>query len=139
VKRILAFAAVVELGTGVALMAEPAIVVRLLLGADLAGVGLAAGRCFGIALMALALACWPGRTGAESGRAAFRGMLVYNVLIALYLVFVGTTGPSKGPLLWPAVALHAVVALLLVSSKTSRREPRASDALVPPSRHSIPG
>jgi hypothetical protein len=111
--KILAFATVVEVGTGLVLMVDPAIVVTLLLGADVSGAGILLGRCFGIALLALGLACWPSRQRAESGSPAFRGMLIYNVLIALYLAYLGTFGHLGGLLLWPGVALHAVVALLL--------------------------
>jgi hypothetical protein len=61
---------------------------------------------------------WDWRAGreqrAESGSPAFRAMLTYNVLIALYLAYLGTVGHLRGVLLWPAVGLHAVVALLLV-------------------------
>jgi hypothetical protein len=76
-------------------------------------VGSVLGRCFGIALLGLGLACWPGRSRAESGLPAFRAMLSYNALIALYLAYLGTVGRMAGMLLWPAVALHAIVMLLL--------------------------
>jgi hypothetical protein len=112
--RILAFGAVVEAGTGLALAIDPTIVVTLLLGGELSGVATLLGRCFGIALLSLGLACWPGRPGAASTMPAFRGVLLYNVLIALYLAYLGTVGHLWGLLLWPAVALHAVVALLLI-------------------------
>jgi hypothetical protein len=113
-RKILAFAAVAEVGTGLVLMSDPAIVVTLLLGADVAGAGTLLGRFFGIALLALGLACWPGRQRAERGSAAVRAMLIYNGLIALYLAYLGTVGHLGGLLLWPVVALHAAVALLLV-------------------------
>ncbi len=113
-RRVLTFSTIVEAATGLALIADPTIVVRLLLGADLAGVGIVASRCFGIALLALALACWPGRRlGVPVAPAARWGMLAYNALIALYLAYVGGVGHMAGLLLWPAVALHAVVATLL--------------------------
>jgi len=112
--KILGFASVVEVGTGLVLLIDPAIVVTLLLGAEVSGVGTLLGRCFGIALLALGLACWPSRQRAESGAPAFRAMLIYNVLIALYLAYLGTVAHLGGLLLWPVVALHAVVALLLV-------------------------
>jgi len=112
--KILAFAAAVEVGTGLVLLVNPAIVVRLLLGTEVSGVGTMLGRCFGIALLGLGLACWPSRPRVESGSAAFRGMLIYNVLIALYLACLGAIGHVGGWLLWPGVVLHAVVALLLV-------------------------
>ena len=113
-KKILTFAAVVEIGTGVVLMIDPAIVVALLLGVDVSGVGIALGRCFGVALLALGLACWPGGQGAGSSSSVFWAMLTYNALIALYLAFLGTIRHVGGLLLWPGVALHAAVALLLL-------------------------
>jgi hypothetical protein len=113
-RKILTFAAVVEVGTGLVLLINPAIVVTLLLGAEVSGAGTLLGRCFGIALLALGLACWPSWQRAESGAPAFRAMLIYNVLMALYLAYLGTVGHLGGVLLWPVVALHAVVALLLV-------------------------
>jgi hypothetical protein len=112
-RKVLVFTTLVELATGAALMAVPRFVVRLLLGGELAGPGAAAARCFGVALVALAFACWPGGPGAGSGRAPYRAMLIYNALIALYLAWLGTTGPTQGLLLWPAAALHAAVAMLL--------------------------
>lgn len=125
-RKILAFAAVVEFGTGLVLLFDPAIVVALLLGADVSGVGTLLGRCFGIALLALGLACWPGRQGAESGASVFRGMLTYNALIALYLTYLGTVGHMGGLLLWPGVALHAIVALLLVWTGRDERRTKAT-------------
>jgi hypothetical protein len=79
------------------------------------------GRLPGIAIFALGLACWPSAQHAEGGSPAFRGMLVYNVLIALFLVYLFKVGHLGGVLLWPAVALHAVVALLLIWMWRSER------------------
>jgi Ca2+/Na+ antiporter len=103
-------------------MIAPALVVALLLGAEVSGAGTLLGRCFGIALLALGVACWPSRQRAESGSPAFRAMLIYNTLIALYLVYLFTIRHLGGLLLWPGVALHAAVALLLVWTwRTERR------------------
>jgi hypothetical protein len=113
-KKILAFAAVVEMGTGLALMIDPRMVVALLLGPNAPVEEIPLGRFPGIAILALGLACWPSRRRAESSSSAFRGMLLYNVLIALFLVYLFEVGHLGGVLLWPAVVLHAVVALLLV-------------------------
>ena len=41
-------------------------------------------------------------------------MLVYNVLIAAFLVYVFAIEHIGGVLLWPAVVLHGVVASLLI-------------------------
>ena len=120
--RILVFAAIVEVGTAVVLIIDPAIVATLLLGVEVSDVGTLLGRCFGIALLALGLACWPDREHAETGSPAFRAMLVYNVLIALFLVYLFKVGHLGGVLLWPGVVLHAVVALLLVWTWRSARQ-----------------
>ena len=114
-RKLFAFAAVVEIGTGLVLMIDPVIVVTLLLGTDVSGASTLLARCFGIALLALGLAWWPSRQDAEGGSPTFRSMVIYNVLISLYLSYLGTGGHlGGGVLLWPAIALHAVVALLLV-------------------------
>jgi hypothetical protein len=43
-------------------------------------------------------------------------MLTYNVLVTLYLGFVGLGTEFVGLLLWPAVAVHAVLTVLLGSA-----------------------
>jgi hypothetical protein len=130
--KILAFASVVEVGTGLVLMIDPAVVGALLLGADVSGAATLFGRCFGVALLALGLACWPGRQSGETVSAAFRAMLTYNVLIALYLAYLGTVGHRGGLLLWPGVALHAAVAVLLVwTLRLERRTPLSEDSRGP--------
>jgi len=98
-RKILTFAAVVEIGTGLALMMDPRIVVALLVGANAPVEEIPMGRLPGIAIFALGLACWPSREQAESGSPAFRAMLVYNVLIALFLVYLFKVGHLGGVLL----------------------------------------
>jgi len=114
----LAFAALVEAATGVALIVVPSLVARLLLGTELSGVAVAVGRVAGIGLLSLGFACWPGK---EPTRAALGGMATYSLLVTLYLLYLGIRGEWVGPLLWPAVALHAVLALLLVRAWFSGR------------------
>ncbi len=112
--KTLAFSVVVEVATGLALIFKPALVIRLLLGVEASGMELLLGRCFGIALFGLSFACWPDRQRSASTTAAFRGMLIYNALIAAYLAYMGTVGHLGGLLLWPGAILHAVVTGLLV-------------------------
>ena len=108
-KKLLTFAAVSEAATGVALVIVPSLVGRLLLGAELTGVSIPVARVAGIALIALGLACWP---GSEAYR-ALRAMLCYGLLVTLYLAYLGICGEWVGSLLWPAVAAHAVLTILL--------------------------
>jgi hypothetical protein len=120
--KILTLAAVVEIGTGLVLMIDPAIVVKLLLGIEDSNVGTLLGRFLGVALFSLGVACWPGRPEPTTGVQSFRGMLAYNALVALYLASLGTVGHLGGWLLWAAVVLHAILALSLVwASRNTRR------------------
>lgn len=120
-RRILQFAAVTEFATGVGLVAVPAWLVPLLVRGDVNGLAALLARVLGITLVALGLACWPGRQEPEAGLGAFRGMLLYNVSVAALLGYVGAALHLDGPLLWPSVAVHAVVALLLVWSAGAAR------------------
>jgi hypothetical protein len=120
--KILAFAAIVEAVTGFALIVVPAIVIALLQGVSTSGGAISLGRFLGVALFALGLACWPSRQLAVRGSSAFWGMLTYNVLVALYLACLGTIGHWWGILLWPSVALHSIVALLLVWTCRAERQ-----------------
>jgi hypothetical protein len=116
-RNTLAFSTIVEVATGFALIGDPALVIRLLLGTSEFGQLLPVARCFGVALLGLALACWPSGLGAAGkGSPALRGMLAYNALIALFLAYLGAVERVGGILLWPAVALHTVVALVLAGS-----------------------
>jgi len=114
--KILAFGVVMEVVTGIALIFKPAVVIKLLLGADASGMEMVIGRCFGIGLFGLVFACWPDTQKSVSSTAAFRGMLIFNALIAAYLAYLGIAGHVGGLLLWPAVAVHAVMTGLLVRS-----------------------
>ena len=109
--RLHKFAAALEGATGIALIASPPIVADLLLGHTVAGVGIALGRVAGIGLLSLGIACWPARDGA--GLASSRALITYNLLVALYLFRLGIRG-SVGILLWPAVTMHSVLAILLL-------------------------
>jgi len=112
-RRILAFSAFVEAGTGLALIAAPAFASSLLIGGTVAEGSRPLCRCLGIVLLALVTACWPGREP-SGGPAAFRGLLSYNALIALYLAVLGAAAQWRGLLLWPVVVLHALIALALI-------------------------
>jgi hypothetical protein len=120
-KRILLFSAIVEVGTGLALLITPGVVLTMLVGGDIPDAWVPLGRCFGVGILALGVACWPERQRAESDLAAFRGLLTYNILIALYLAFLATRGQWHGRFLWPGGVLHAVVALLLILAWRGQR------------------
>ena len=111
--KALTFAAVAEIATGLALLIVPSLVAQLLLGVELSGAAIPVARVTGIALIALGIACWPGP--------ALVGMLVYTTLVMLYLAYLGILSEWAGPLLWPAVVVHAMLAVLLARTAVSGR------------------
>jgi hypothetical protein len=104
-KKLLIVFAVVEAATGLGLLIVPSLVAQLLLGDALVGIAIPVARVAGIALIAFGIACWPGPP--------LVGMLAYNAAVTLYLSYVGIAGGFSGILLWPAVALHATLSILL--------------------------
>jgi hypothetical protein len=98
-------AALVEIGAGLALLVLPALSLRLLLGLEAEAAGLVMTRFAGIALVSLGIAGLPGRQRL--------GLLVFNIAILALLVRIGTTDVGGGVLLWPLVALHLALSVLL--------------------------
>ena len=112
-KRFLTLTAIIEAATGLALIAVPAIVVRLLLGAEISGASIPLGRVAGAALLALGVACWLARddTQSRAARGLVVAMLVYNIVATAVLAFGGIDLALHGVALWPAVVLHAAMAV----------------------------
>jgi hypothetical protein len=111
-KKLLMLAAAGEAGMGLVLLIHPPIAVWLLFGAEIAGAGLVMSRVTGLALIGLGIACWPQRE--RSSAFALAAMITYSVAVTLYLAFLGMGGAWVGKLLWPAVAVHVLLAALLM-------------------------
>ena len=112
-KALLVLTAVVEVATGVALLLLPSEVTSFLVGFPLdTPTGLLAGRVAGVALLALGIACWQTRSleSAAGSAALVAPMLLYNITIVALLVHARVEG-YYGVGLWPAVVLHAVLAI----------------------------
>ena len=110
--RALAVAAVAEIATGLALLLAPALVGQVLLGADLTGLAAIVARVAGLALIGLGIACWPGPPRL--------GMVVYSAAVGLYLAYLGLAADLAGILLWPAVILHLLLAVLIALDRKTR-------------------
>ncbi|WP_200950837.1 hypothetical protein [Rhizobium sp. Root1220] len=102
-------AALIEALTGLALVILPNAVAQLLLGEPLSGAGPAVAPLTGIALFAWGVMAWAGRE-APRRSPALVAMLTYNGLATIYLAIVLIDGEFVGPLLLPAVLLHALTA-----------------------------
>lgn len=113
-KALLIVTAAVETATGVALLGLPLLVGSLLLGASLdAPAALIVARMTGAALLALGVACWLARNDAQTraGRGLITAVLLYNLAAVAVLVYAGTIARLSGIGLWPAVVLHAAMAV----------------------------
>ena len=113
-KLFLSATAVVEAATGLCLLILPAVLFAILLGLDnAAAAAIFVGRLAGAALLAIGVASWMARiderTPAQLG--LLTGILVYNVAATLLLAYAGAVLKMVGVLLWPAVAIHAFVAV----------------------------
>lgn len=115
--RVLVFTGIAETVTGILLLIAPSLVASLLFGTTLTVPGSLFAQLAGTALIGLGTACWPGPVAL--------GVLIYDVLVALLLVWVGVTHETSGPLLWPAVFLHAALVVPLANSIRQRRQPDA--------------
>jgi hypothetical protein len=101
--------------TGLFMFASPSLFGQLILGgADSSAATLALGRIGGAAMFALGLASWPSiSTMAAPASSPTRALLIYNVLATLYLTYLARVAQMAGVLLWPAVAVHATLVVLL--------------------------
>jgi hypothetical protein len=106
--------AAIEVGAGLALLGFPSAVAVLLLGTPLeTSAALTVARVGGAGLLALGVACWLARGGMQS-RAAIglvAAMLLYNAAAVAVLAHAGIGLGLHGALLWPAVFLHAAMAV----------------------------
>ncbi len=122
--------AAIEAATGVACIAVPSFVARVLLGADLSAGGIAVARVAGFGLLSLGLACWPNGDGAT--HPAIRALFTYNLLAALYFGYLRVGGGFVSYLLWPACALHGLLALLLARPAYEKRTPLSQGTVPKP-------
>ena len=116
--------AIVEVLTGLALLAAPLFVIGLLLGEGLGSTGVAVARVLGIGLLSVGVAGWESQ-GQDIRLAPRAGLCIYNVGAAMVFVTLGTYGGMNGILLWPAAVLHALfgATMLRVILASSQKAP----------------
>jgi hypothetical protein len=113
-RKLLIVTTFAETPIGLMLLCSPPLVARLLLAVSLAAPGaVILCRIAGAALLALGIACWLAR-GEEPSlarRGLLASMLLYNCAAGAVLADAGAIVGLVGILLWPAVALHAALAV----------------------------
>lgn len=101
----------IEAATGLGLLVAPSMVVKLVLGAEIETAAIVIANIAGLALISLAIACWP--RGDTRGGGAYPALLLYNALVGLLLLWTGATVTPSGLLLWPVVVTHLILAALI--------------------------
>jgi hypothetical protein len=125
-KRLLTVLAVIEGGTGLILATFPSLVSALLLGASLDTLGaLTVTRVAGVALLALAMACWRARHDGQShaARGVVGAMVLYNAGVLTILVYAGIGLGQSGIGLWPAVLVHGAMVVWCIKQLRVQTEP----------------
>jgi len=123
-KSLLIVTAALETAIGLALLGVPSLVISLLLGGSLdAPAALLVARVTGAALLSLGVACWLARND-EKSRAAVglvTAMLLYNAAAVLVLLYASIGLALSGIGLWPAVLLHAALAVWCIACLRNQR------------------
>jgi hypothetical protein len=123
-KALLIVTAVIEVGAGLALLLLPSEAALLLFGSPLGTPSaVVVGRLAGVALLTLGVACWLGRSEGKSrtGNALVGAMLLYNAAAVALISYARIGLGIFAVLLWPAVLLHAVMAVWSVACLRSKR------------------
>ena len=120
-KSLLIVTALIEAGTGIALLVAPSLTVELLLGAGLSSPqSLVLGRVTGAALISIGIACWLARKAGAVATGLVTGMLIYNVAVPVLLLYAAIVFGMHGILLWPVSILHLMLAIWCVACLRSR-------------------
>jgi hypothetical protein len=120
-----------EGGTGLLLLVWPPGAIALLLGVEQPSPeALVAARVAGAALVALSIACWVGRSDQRSSAqlGLLGGVLAYDVGTAVILAYTGLFVNLVGLALWPAVVIHAALAVWCLLDLRAR-QPAGKQAL----------
>ncbi len=126
--------AILEVGTGLALLVVPSVPLALLLGLKQASPeAIFVGRVAGAALLALGVASWLARgdRGSPAERGLLIGVLIYDAAAAGLLVYAALGLSMAGVALWPAVVVHAALALWCVVCLGARPRGEARSTMNP--------
>jgi hypothetical protein len=123
--------AAIEVGTGLVMIALPALLAALLLGATLAtSLEAVMARLAGVVLLALGVACWLAASDAQSraARGLASGVVLYDAGAVAILLHAALGLGLSGIVLWPAALVHAALAIWGVVLLSGKPAPAAGKA-----------
>ena len=118
-RHVIKAAAWLEIIVGAIFIFWPGIPCMLVFGASPESIGWPLARWVGIGLFALGVACLPSKIADPQHRTVL-GLLSFNVGIVVLLAWVGIRATTHGFLLWPAVVLHFLLSVALLSRLLTR-------------------
>lgn len=121
-RRLFITTAVGEGVTGALLLLIPSVVLRLLFGMESAGDETTiVARLAGAALLTIGLMCWANRSEQGSSRdGLLLAILIYDIAAGAILIYAGVALRRVGLALWPAVILHAALAVWCIMCRRDR-------------------
>jgi hypothetical protein len=110
-KLLLIVTAIIELGTGLLLLATPSLAAELLLGAALGSPeSILVAKVGGAALLSIGLSCWLERDRNRGGPIGLiAGLALYNAAVIVLFVYAAVVDKMNGIGLWPACILHTAL------------------------------
>jgi hypothetical protein len=123
-KMLLIATAFIEVSAGLALLLLPSQATELVFGSPLdTPTALVMGRLAGVALLTLGVACWLGRSEDKGrrGNGLAAAMLLYNAAAVALISYARIGLGLIALVLWPAVLVHAVMAVWCVACLRSKR------------------
>jgi len=116
IKPLLIVSTVIEVGAGLGLLLSPSTIVWLLFASSFdSPVESSVARVAGAALLSLGVACWLARQQGATARGMVAAMLLYNAAVGAILAAAGGNSDLVGIALWPAVVIHAAMAVWCVA------------------------
>ena len=121
-RLLLTLTATFEVITGIGLIVFPSMVISLLIGTPPDGaVVVTLARIVGAALISLAIACWLLRNNAAT-TGIIKAMLFYDLAAAASLLYASIGDKLSGAGLWPAILLHAGLAVWCFIALSQHKE-----------------
>ena len=122
--KVFTLSALIEILTGLALLAAPALVARLLLATDISmPVEFTLARVAGSGILALGIACWIARNDqiSRAAMALLSGMLVYNISVLITLAYFGIISETTVALIAALIAHFFLAAGCILSLRNFNR------------------